>query len=66
MDNPALPVWLKTIAFVNPLFYMVDGMRGSLIGTGNTFHPLLDLVVLTIFCLLMMGLGSYFFNKSEV
>lgn len=50
----------------NPLFYMVDGLRGSLIGTGNVFPPIIDLLVLIPTCVIMMGLGSYFFSKSEV
>lgn len=57
---------IKTISRFNPLFYMVDGLRGSLIGTGNVFPPLLNLLVVLPICIIMMSLGSYFFNKSEV
>ncbi len=64
--SESLPVWLKAISFANPLFYMVDGMRGSLTGANNVFPPLVDLSVVFLFCLIMMGLGSYFFSKSEV
>ncbi|HEC81405.1 MAG TPA: multidrug ABC transporter permease [Thermoplasmatales archaeon] len=58
---------LKTIAFFNPLFYMVDGLRGSLIGVENSvLPPLFDLIVVLTICITMMGVGSYLFSKSEV
>ena len=63
--SDSLPTWLKTISYANPLFYMVDGMRGSLTGVNNIFPPVLDFVVVFSVCLVMMGLGSYFFSKSE-
>ncbi len=56
---------LQTIAMVNPLFYMVDGLRGSLLGMDNIFPPLLDLGIVVLISLLMMGIGTYLFNKSE-
>ena len=62
----SLPEWLRAIAYVNPLFYMVDGMRGSFTGSNNLFPPLVDLVIVLLICVFMMGLGSYFFSKSEV
>jgi len=64
--SESLPSWLKAIAYVNPLFYMVDGLRGSLTGMNNVFPPLVDLAIIFFFCVVMMGLGSYFFSKSEV
>ena len=58
---------MKTISSFNPLFYMVDGLRGSLIiGTATVNPPLLDLLVVLVVCIIMMGLGSYLFSKSEV
>jgi len=57
---------MKNIAFSIPLFYMVDGLRGSLIGSNNVFHPLIDLAVVSIICIVTMFIGSYFFSKSEV
>ena len=63
--SESLPTWLKAISFINPLFYMVDGMRGSLTGANNVFPPLVDFLVVFLVCIVMMGLGSYFFSKSE-
>jgi hypothetical protein len=45
---------------------MVDGMRGVLTGVNNLFPPVVDLLIVLVICLFMMGLGSYFFSKSEV
>lgn len=63
--NESLPIWLRVLSYCNPLFYMIDGIRGSLTGVNNILHPLIDLGIITILCIVIMGLGSYFFNKSE-
>ena len=60
-DSPML----LTIAYFDPLFYMVDGLRGSLIGTANILPPLVDLGVVLVLCIIMLGVGSYSFSKSE-
>jgi len=64
--NPELPAELITISFANPLFYMVDGLRGSFTGVDNLFPPLWNLIIVFGICFVTMGLGSYFFSKSEV
>ena len=57
---------MRTIAMFNPLFYSVDGLRGSLIvGVETVNHPLFDLFIVTVICIIMMGVGSYLFSKSE-
>ncbi|PNX50541.1 MAG: multidrug ABC transporter permease [Thermoplasmata archaeon M8B2D] len=56
---------MQTIAYVNPMFYMVDGLRGALIGSNNILPIYIDFIVVIAFCILMMGIGSYFFSKSE-
>lgn len=61
-----LPDWLGVIVYVNPMFYMVDGIRGSLTGMHNVFPPLVDLAIIMFICVVMMSLGSYFFSRSEV
>ena len=63
--NKALPEFVVNASFANPLFYMVDGLRGSLTGINYYFNPLIDLFIVFIICTIMMGLGTYFFNKSE-
>ncbi len=58
---------LLTIAYFNPMFYMVDGLRGSMIGIDNSViqNPFVSLVIVLIICILMLFLGSYLFSKSE-
>ena len=58
---------LLTIAYFNPLFYMVDGLRGSMLGTENSViqNPLISLAIVTTICILMLLIGSYLFSKSE-
>lgn len=60
-DSPLL----LTIAYFDPLFYMVDGIRGSLIGSANVLPPAINLIVVLMLCIIMLGIGSYSFSKSE-
>lgn len=61
-----LPDFVVTLSFINPMFYMVDGIRGSLTAMNNVFHPLVDLAVVFVICIVILGFGSYFFSKTEV
>lgn len=61
-----LPGPVGQIILINPLFYMVDGLRGSLTGMNFRFHPLVDLGVIVLVCVVMLSIGTYLFNKSEV
>ncbi len=59
-----LPAWLRTIAYLNPLTYGVDGLRESLIGFSSI--PIeIDLAVLIGVCAVMLTVGSYLFGRSE-
>jgi len=64
--NESLPDWLRVLSFCNPLFYMVDGIRGSFTGINSVLDPLVDLGIILVICIVIRGLGTYFFNKSEV
>jgi ABC-2 type transport system permease protein len=58
---------MRLIAIFNPLFYMVDGLRGSLIkGIETVNNPLFNLFIVVVICIFMMAIGSYLFSKSEV
>ena len=59
---------LLMIAYFNPLFYMVDGMRGSLLGYSDIVvnPPLINLIIVAGICIVMLSIGSYLFNKSEM
>ncbi len=63
--NESLPGWLQILSFCNPLFYMIDGIRGSFTGVNYVFDPLVNLGIILVLCIVIMGLGTYFFNKSE-
>ena len=56
---------MQTIAYLNPLFYIVDGIRGSLLGTAYVNEPIINFIVVLLICITMLGIGSYFFSKSE-
>ena len=63
--NENLPDFAIKASFANPLFYMVDGLRGSLTGINYYFSPLINLIIVFVICIITMGLGTYFFSKSE-
>lgn len=58
------PVVLQWIARFNPLSYGIDALRGLLMNTAQ-FGLVLDLGVLAFFTVFFLGLGSYFFSKTE-
>ncbi len=61
-----LPSGIQTLAYINPLFYGVDGMRGALLGAGTSTLPMwIDFFVVTAFCAILILLGAYLFNRSE-
>jgi len=59
------PRWVQTLAYLDPLFYGVDGLRYSLIGMSR-FPPLVDAAVLFFFCAGMVGLGAFLFSRVDV
>ncbi|HWR64335.1 MAG TPA: ABC transporter permease [Candidatus Thermoplasmatota archaeon] len=63
--SESLPGWLQILSYCDPLFYMIDGIRGSLTGVNNVLPPVVDLGIIFVLCIIIMGLGTYFFNKSE-
>jgi len=59
-----LPEWIIKICYVNPLTYGVDGLRGTLVGV-SSFPVAVDILLSTVFSIVMVLLGAYFFKKSE-
>lgn len=59
-----LPDIVRYITYINPLTYGVDGMRGALIGI-STLPLGADFAILLAFCVTMVLLGAYLFEKSE-
>jgi ABC-2 type transport system permease protein len=59
------PDWMKAIAYVNPLRYGVDGLRGAIIGLSDL--PLwADFGVLLVFSTAMILIGGYLFRKTSI
>jgi len=62
LDN--LPLAVRVLSYADPLTYGIDGLRGTMIGVNS--RPIgLDFVILCGFALVMLVLGTYFFEKSE-
>lgn len=60
LDN--LPGWMVTVTRMNPLTYVVDGMRGALYGI-NTFPLTLDLGIAALFAVVLIAVGTYAFKR---
>jgi ABC-2 type transport system permease protein len=60
-----LPNVLNTIVRLNPLAYGVDAMRDTLIN--QTYFGLgLDFSIMAIVTIMILGIGSYLFNKIQI
>lgn len=59
-----VPKALEIVARFDPLSYGIDAMRALLINTTH-FGLGLDIVILLIFTVIFLALGSYFFSKIQ-
>ncbi|MBI2543469.1 MAG: ABC transporter permease [Candidatus Aenigmarchaeota archaeon] len=59
-----VPLWMKTLAHIDPLMYGVDGLRASLLGVSQ-FSILFDLSVLAAFSVAMILFSSFLFRKMN-
>ncbi len=57
-----MPKWLQVIANINPLSYVVDGLR-SLLVTGDLSRVFLDIVVLVLATFLISLLSAYMYPR---
>jgi ABC-2 type transport system permease protein len=54
-----MPGWLKAVALVNPLTYLVDALRGLMVGSAQASHPLaLDFAVLGLIFLVLSAIAA--------
>jgi len=60
-----LPKFIRPLAYIDPLTYGIDGMRGALVGI-SAFPLSLDFTVLSIVCIVIVSIGSFLFETSEV
>lgn len=59
-----LPYPVQIVAYFNPLFYGVDGLRGALIGV-SMLSVWFDLLVVIASCAGLISLSAFLFNRSE-
>ena len=50
----ALPEWLQVLSHANPFFYIIDGVRGGMIGVSDS-SPWIGLCVVNVACVLVVG-----------
>ena len=60
-----LPGFIKPLAYLDPLTYGVDGIRGALLGI-SAFPLTVDLIVMSAICLTIVTIGSLLFETSDV
>jgi len=60
-----MPSWLQTVANLNPLTYMVDGLRAVLV-TGDLSRLPLDIVILVIVTFAISFLSAYMYPKVVI
>lgn len=60
-----LPGPVQILSYINPLTYGIDGMRAALTGTSN-LGVTANLTALGLYTALLLGLGTYYFEKMEV
>jgi ABC-2 type transport system permease protein len=59
-----LPSVMEVATKIDPLTYGIDGLRGALIST-STFGIVTDLMIMIILAIVLLGIGSYLFEKIQ-
>jgi ABC-2 type transport system permease protein len=60
-----LPIWLKSLVYLNPLTYGVEALRWCL--SGNSTIPIsLSITVITFFDVIMLGIAGKMFGKMRL
>ena len=57
------PLW-SLISKFNPVYWMVNGLRQSMLGIQETSSPTVSLIICLLFCLFFSGLASYLVTKG--
>ncbi len=60
-----MPSWLQTVAYLNPLSYMVDGLRGLLV-TGSLAQLPFDVGLLAVVVLSISTVSAYMYPKVVI
>jgi ABC-2 type transport system permease protein len=59
------PAWLRTLSYLDPLTYGVEGIRYGLLGTSQ-ISPLISFGAMVGFCVAIVLIGAYFFRKIRL
>ena len=59
------PFWIQWIAFINPLSYGVDGLRGAFTQVSQ-YSLGVDALVMLCVTILFLSIGAWLFSKVEV
>lgn len=60
-----LPTWLSALTFADPLTYSVDALRNIILGASQ-FSLSFDLGIIFAFCVVVIAIGVYSFEKMKV
>lgn len=60
-----LPAVMELVTKIDPLTYGIDGVRFALISV-STFGAAVDLIILGVLTFILLGLGSYLFERVQV
>jgi ABC-2 type transport system permease protein len=63
LDN--LPKWITVVAYFNPLSYGVDALRQLLVSAAQ-FSLFFDVLMLALFSIILLAIGSYLFSKIQI
>jgi ABC-2 type transport system permease protein len=61
----SFPIYVRYVAYANPLTYGIDGLRNTLLGSG-AFPVWVDLIAMIISTVVMVSIASYAFSKTNV
>jgi len=59
-----LPAVMEVVIKLDPLTYGIDGLRGALINA-STFGIATDLMIMVILAVVLLGIGSYLFERIQ-
>ena len=59
-----LPAVMEIVTRIDPLTYGIDGLRGALINS-STFGITTDFIVIFILAVVLLGVGSYLFERIQ-
>lgn len=62
----AMPLWMKLLAYINPLTYAVDGARSILTGVDGIFPLSTDLSILGFLAVFFLGIAMLAFESSTL